>query len=87
MSAMKVEINDIHINEAEHIFIKGNEFDKKERIPFIKNLETCDLLAVPGSGKTTALMAKLYCLAYCCCSKELVLSYLRNRAISAWLFL
>ncbi|QOG04393.1 UvrD-helicase domain-containing protein [Flavobacterium sp. MDT1-60] len=60
---MKVEINDIHINEAEHIFIKGNEFDKKERIPFIKNLETCDLLAVPGSGKTTALMAKLYCLS------------------------
>ncbi|KAF2328634.1 UvrD-helicase domain-containing protein [Flavobacterium ginsenosidimutans] len=60
---MKVEINDVHIQEAEHIFIGGNEFDKKERIPFIKNLETCDLLAVPGSGKTTALMAKLYCLS------------------------
>jgi hypothetical protein len=25
-------------------------------------METCDLLAVPGSGKTTALQAKLYCL-------------------------
>ncbi|MDY0986093.1 DNA-dependent helicase II [Flavobacterium sp. ACN2] len=60
---MKVEINDIHIREAEHIFIDGNEFDKKERIPFIKNLQTSDLLAVPGSGKTTALMAKLYCLS------------------------
>ncbi|KUJ60685.1 hypothetical protein AR687_16785 [Flavobacteriaceae bacterium CRH] len=60
---MKIEINDIHIKEAENIFIRGNEFDKKERIPFIKNLETCDLLAVPGSGKTTALMAKLYCLS------------------------
>lgn len=63
MLAMKVEINDQHIKEAERIFIKENEFDKTERIPFIKNLETCDLLAVPGSGKTTALMAKLYCLS------------------------
>ncbi|WP_158634587.1 UvrD-helicase domain-containing protein [Flavobacterium tiangeerense] len=60
---MKIEINNTHINEAEKIFINGNEFDKTERIPFIKNLETCDLLAVPGSGKTTALMAKLYCLS------------------------
>jgi hypothetical protein len=25
-------------------------------------METCDLLAVPGSGKTTALQAKLYCV-------------------------
>jgi DNA helicase II / ATP-dependent DNA helicase PcrA len=31
--------------------------------PFIKKLESCDLLAVPGSGKTTALLAKLYCLS------------------------
>lgn len=60
---MKIEIKDKHISEAEQIFIGGNTFDKKERIPFIKNLETCDLLAVPGSGKTTALMAKLYCLS------------------------
>ena len=60
---MKIEIDDTHIKEAEQIFIKGNQFDRLERIPFIKNLETCDLLAVPGSGKTTALMAKLYCLS------------------------
>lgn len=60
---MKIEIDDTHIKEAEQIFIKGNQFDSLERIPFIKNLETCDLLAVPGSGKTTALMAKLYCLS------------------------
>lgn len=51
-----------HINQAEKIFINGNTFDT-ERIDFITNLETCDLLAVPGSGKTTALLAKLYCLA------------------------
>lgn len=61
MLAMKIE--DKHIIEAEQIFINGNEFDKTERVPFIKNLETIDLLAVPGSGKTTALMAKLYCLS------------------------
>lgn len=60
---MKTEIEDKHIKEAEQIFIKGNQFDVLERIPFIKNLETCDLLAVPGSGKTTALMTKLYCLS------------------------
>lgn len=60
---MKIEIDEKHIKEAERIFIGGNTFDKKERIPFIKNLKTCDLLAVPGSGKTTALMAKLYCLS------------------------
>ncbi|WP_374174216.1 UvrD-helicase domain-containing protein [Flavobacterium tructae] len=50
-----------YINQAEDIFINGNTFDS-ERIDFITNLETCDLLAVPGSGKTTALLAKLYCL-------------------------
>lgn len=58
-----MEINDAHIREAETFLIGGNRFDEDERVPFIKNLETCDLLAVPGSGKTTALQAKLYCLA------------------------
>lgn len=55
-------ISDEHIREAEQILIAGNQFDIHERIPFIKNLSSCDLLAVPGSGKTTALLAKLYCL-------------------------
>ena len=58
-----MEIKDNHIKEAEEILIAGNCFDNIERIPFIKNLETIDLLAVPGSGKTTALLAKLYCLS------------------------
>jgi len=57
-----MKIDAIHITEAEKIFIKGDHFNP-ERIHFIENLETCDLLAVPGSGKTTALMAKLYCLS------------------------
>ncbi len=58
-----IQIRDEDIKIAQDIFIDGNAFDDTERIPFIKNLDTCDLLAVPGSGKTTALMAKLYCIA------------------------
>lgn len=57
-----MEISEEHIREAEQILIGGNKFDK-ERIDFIRNLSTIDLLAVPGSGKTTALLAKLYCLS------------------------
>ena len=56
-------IKDEHITEAENLLINGNRFDSEERIPFIKNLSSCDLLAVPGSGKTTALLAKLYCIS------------------------
>ncbi|MGM8361147.1 UvrD-helicase domain-containing protein [Flavobacterium sp. ARAG 55.4] len=59
---MKIEINPEHIEEAAKLLIGGNDFDD-ERIEFITNLDTCDLLAVPGSGKTTALLAKLYCLS------------------------
>ncbi|MCI5056808.1 MAG: UvrD-helicase domain-containing protein [Flavobacteriales bacterium] len=58
-----MKIKDEHIKEAENLLIDGNEFDLEERVPFIKDLNTCDLLAVPGSGKTTALLAKLYCLS------------------------
>ena len=39
----------------------GASFDD-ERRDFIKNISSCDLLAVPGSGKTTALLAKLACV-------------------------
>lgn len=56
-------IQDDHIRKAEDLLINGNRFDDEERIPFIKNLSSCDLLAVPGSGKTTALLAKLYCIS------------------------
>ncbi|WP_445458222.1 UvrD-helicase domain-containing protein [Flavobacterium sp. HNIBRBA15423] len=54
-----------YIPQAEKIFLVDGTFkdDRNERIDFIKNFETCDLLAVPGSGKTTALIAKLYCIA------------------------
>lgn len=60
---LSMKIKDEHIKEAENLLIDGNEFDSEERVPFIKDLNTCDLLAVPGSGKTTALLAKLYCLS------------------------
>jgi len=58
-----IEIKNEHIHEAERLLIKDNHFEGEERVPFIKNLNSIDLLAVPGSGKTTALQAKLYCLS------------------------
>ncbi len=48
---------------AERILLPcGCHFDEERRI-FIKDLSTLDLQAVPGSGKTTALLAKLRILA------------------------
>lgn len=55
-------VENFHIADAEQLLIDGNHFDK-ERLDFIKRLDSCDLLAVPGSGKTTALQAKLFCLS------------------------
>ena len=40
---------------------KEQNFDD-ERLDFIKSFSTIDLQAVPGSGKTTALLAKLIIL-------------------------
>ncbi|MHB8338972.1 MAG: UvrD-helicase domain-containing protein [Ignavibacteriaceae bacterium] len=50
------------IFEAEKILFKRTNVFDHERIEFIKNLDTVDLQAVPGSGKTTALIAKLIIL-------------------------
>lgn len=57
-----MQIDDIHIAESERLLIGDNHFDQ-ERLNFIRSLDSSDLLAVPGSGKTTALQAKLYCLS------------------------
>src|ERR1035437_4013982 len=55
-------ILDNDIPYAEKILLpEGKEFDE-ERKTFICNLDTIDLQAVPGSGKTTALLAKLLIL-------------------------
>lgn len=55
-------VNDRIIDGVEQMFLpQGASFDE-ERRNFIKRLSSCDLLAVPGSGKTTALLAKLACV-------------------------
>lgn len=54
-----INITDEDISYAEKILLSaGKQFDD-ERKTFIRNLSTIDLQAVPGSGKTTALLAKL----------------------------
>ena len=57
-----IEITNEDIQYAESILLPlGKTFDD-ERRDFIRNLSTIDLQAVPGSGKTTALLAKLLIL-------------------------
>ena len=54
-----LQVRDEDIRYAEKIlFNRVGVFDE-ERIRFIKEHTTCDLQAVPGSGKTTVLLAKL----------------------------
>ena len=58
----EISITDEDICYAESILLPvGKTFDE-ERRRFIRNLDTIDLQAVPGSGKTTALLAKLVIL-------------------------
>jgi superfamily I DNA/RNA helicase len=54
-----INISNEDIQYAENILFGRTSLFDDERIKFIKNLETIDLQAVPGSGKTTALLAKL----------------------------
>ena len=57
MQPNAIEITDSDIEYAEKILLKeGFTFDEAERRPFIKDLRTLDLQAVPGSGKTTVLL-------------------------------
>jgi DNA helicase-2/ATP-dependent DNA helicase PcrA len=54
-----LSITDEDVAYAESILLKtGQRFDV-ERVEFLKDLNTLDLQAVPGSGKTTVLLAKL----------------------------
>ena len=61
---MHVEINITNkdIVYAENVLLSVNQHFDDERKDFIKNIDTIDLQAVPGSGKTTALLAKLLIL-------------------------
>lgn len=58
-----MEIKKEYIDEAEKILLPPECHFDDERRHFICNLSSLDLVAVPGSGKTTALQAKLYCLS------------------------
>lgn len=59
---VEVNITDDDIAFAERLLLpEGKTFDD-ERRAFIRRLDTLDLQAVPGSGKTTALLAKLVIL-------------------------
>jgi DNA helicase II / ATP-dependent DNA helicase PcrA len=63
MQPTAIEITNSDIEYAEKILLKeGVTFDETERRLFIKDLRTLDLQAVPGSGKTTVLLAKLLIL-------------------------
>ncbi len=63
--SVKISVTKEDIEFAESILLPtGMTFidEEKERINFISNFDTNDLNAVPGSGKTTALLAKLLIL-------------------------
>ncbi len=57
-----IEITEQDIAFAESILLPAEKTFDNERRAFIQNLDTIDLQAVPGSGKTTALLAKLVSL-------------------------
>lgn len=59
---VQINITDKDIAYAEGILLSESHHFDDERRKFIKNLETIDLQAVPGSGKTTVLLAKLLIL-------------------------
>ncbi|MBK8805169.1 MAG: ATP-dependent helicase [Bacteroidales bacterium] len=57
-----INVTEEDIQFAEQLLLPvGKTFDP-ERVKFIRNFRTIDLQAVPGSGKTTALLAKLIVL-------------------------
>ncbi len=57
-----INITDEEIQYAEKLLLPAGKTFEPEHIDFIRNFNTIDLQAVPGSGKTTALLAKLVIL-------------------------
>lgn len=57
-----INITDEEIQYAERLLLPAGKTFDDERKAFIRNFNTIDLQAVPGSGKTTALLAKLVVL-------------------------
>lgn len=60
---MRIIITNDDISWAESILLPPREHFDEERQAIIRCLETKDILACPGSGKTTALLAKLLILS------------------------
>ena len=58
----EINITDDEIQYAEQLLLPAGKTFDDERKAFIRNFNTIDLQAVPGSGKTTALLAKLVIL-------------------------
>ena len=58
----EITITDVDIDWVEGILDGNIKFDQPRR-NIIKNLESIDIQAFPGSGKTTILVAKLAILA------------------------
>src|SRR5206468_9274220 len=57
------EIQDAEIKAIENIILNGKHFDDQRR-DFIKCIDkSIDLVACPGSGKTTSLITKISLLA------------------------
>lgn len=79
------QISDDDITFAESALLPAGATFDEERSRFIKCLDTADLQAVPGSGKTTALLAKLLLLerhlSFPACQGVLVISH-TNAAVN-----
>jgi superfamily I DNA/RNA helicase len=60
---MTIEITDEDIAYAERLLLPEGSSFNEERRAFIRCLESRDVVACPGSGKTTALLAKILIMA------------------------
>lgn len=60
---MRIDITDADIEYAEKLLLPPDCHFNDERREFIRCMESRDVVACPGSGKTTALLAKLLILA------------------------
>lgn len=58
-----MQITDADIAQAENLLLPAGCVFNEERRNFIKHMDSIDVVACPGSGKTTALLAKLLIIA------------------------
>jgi DNA helicase-2/ATP-dependent DNA helicase PcrA len=60
---VRIIITNDDISWAESILLPSSEHFNEEQTAVIRCFETKDIVACPGSGKTTALLAKLLFLS------------------------